>query len=46
MIEAVASMPNPSVADAALEKPAPMDRTNGTVTGPVVTPALSQATLV
>ena len=39
------SMPNPSIADTALPNPRPMARTNGTVTGPVVTPALSHATV-
>ena len=38
-------MPNPSTADTALPTPRPMARTRGTVTGPVVTPALSHATL-
>ena len=38
-------MPKPSTADTALPTPRPMARTRGTVTGPVVTPALSQATL-
>ena len=39
------SIPNPSMADTALPSPSPIASTNGTVTGPVVTPALSQATL-
>jgi hypothetical protein len=39
-------IPNPSCAFLAFEKPMPRDRTNGTVTGPVVTPALSQAMFV
>ena len=39
------SIPNPSIADTALPSPSPIASTNGTVTGPVVTPALSQATL-
>ena len=38
-------MPKPSVADTAFPRPRPIARTSGTVTGPVVTPALSQATL-
>ena len=38
-------MPKPSVAETALPKPSPIANTKGTVTGPVVTPALSQATL-
>ena len=38
-------IPNPSIADTALPSPRPIASTNGTVTGPVVTPALSQATL-
>jgi hypothetical protein len=38
-------MPKPSTAWVALPKPSPMASTRGTVTGPVVTPALSQATL-
>ena len=43
-IEAAAKMPKPSKAPTALPKPKPMASTNGTVTGPVVTPALSQPT--
>ena len=39
-------IPKPSCAFLAFEKPMPSDRTKGTVTGPVVTPALSQAMLV
>lgn len=39
-------IPNPSSAFFAFEKPMPTDRTKGTVTGPVVTPALSQAMFV
>ena len=38
------SIPKPSIAETALPNPNPMARTSGTVTGPVVTPALSQAT--
>ena len=38
-------IPKPSVAETALPKPKPIAKTNGTVTGPVVTPALSHATL-
>ena len=38
------NIPNPSTADTALPKPSPMAKTRGTVTGPVVTPALSQPT--
>ena len=38
------NIPNPSTADTALPKPSPIAKTNGTVTGPVVTPALSQPT--
>ena len=37
-------IPNPSTADTALPKPSPIAKTKGTVTGPVVTPALSQPT--
>jgi hypothetical protein len=37
-------IPNPSIAETALPKPKPIARTRGTVTGPVVTPALSHAT--
>jgi hypothetical protein len=40
------SIPNPSGASTALLNPIPMERTKGTVTGPVVTPAESQATAV
>jgi hypothetical protein len=42
-IEAIDSIPNPSIAPNALPNPRPIARTSGTVTGPVVTPALSQA---
>ena len=38
-------MPKPSTTWVALPKPSPMANTSGTVIGPVVTPALSQATL-
>jgi hypothetical protein len=41
--DAQASMPKPSSAPTAVEKPMPVESTNGTVTGPVVTPAESQA---
>ena len=44
-IDAMARIPNPSTAWVALPKPSPMANTSGTVIGPVVTPALSQATL-
>lgn len=44
--DAHARMPNPSEASTALLQPTPVARTNGTVTGPVVTPALSQAMLM
>ena len=44
--EAHVRMPKPSEAAAAFEKPMPMESTKGTVTGPVVTPAESQAMLV
>ena len=44
-IEAAAKIPKPSSAPTALPKPKPMAKTKGTVTGPVVTPALSQPTL-
>ena len=37
-------MPKPSTAETALPSPNPIAKTNGTVTGPVVTPALSHAT--
>ncbi len=37
------SMPKPSAEPAAMLKPMPMESTKGTVTGPVVTPALSHA---
>src|SRR3972149_1083246 len=43
-MEAMARMPKPSSAPTAPPKPRPMVSTRGTVTGPVVTPALSQAT--
>lgn len=39
----IVRMPKPSVDLTASENPMPMERTNGTVTGPVVTPAESQA---
>ena len=38
-------IPNPSIADTASPKPRPIAKTSGTVTGPVVTPALSHAIL-
>ena len=41
---AMVSMPKPSVELTAWLKPMPMASTKGTVTGPVVTPAESQAT--
>mmetsp|Transcript_13672 Transcript_13672/g.33640 ORF Transcript_13672/g.33640 Transcript_13672/m.33640 type:complete len:219 (-) Transcript_13672:1907-2563(-) len=44
--EAAVRMPKPSAAPVALEKPMPSASTKGTVTGPVVTPALSHAMLV
>ena len=44
-ILAIDKIPKPSVADTAFPKPRPIAKTSGTVTGPVVTPALSQATL-
>src|SRR5262249_2543805 len=44
-IEASARMPKPSIACVALPRPRPIASTSGTVIGPVVTPALSQATL-
>lgn len=40
----IVRMPKPSVELTASENPIPMERTKGTVTGPVVTPAESQAT--
>ncbi|MNP57685.1 hypothetical protein D3C76_1525320 [compost metagenome] len=43
--DAMQRMPKPSTAWVALPSPNPMARTSGTVIGPVVTPALSQATL-
>ncbi|MOA46797.1 hypothetical protein D3C78_1693540 [compost metagenome] len=43
--EAMLRMPKPSTALVALPSPRPMASTSGTVIGPVVTPALSQATL-
>ena len=43
-ILAIDKIPKPSVAETALPKPRPIAKTKGTVTGPVVTPALSQAT--
>lgn len=39
----IVRMPKPSVDFTASENPMPMERTKGTVTGPVVTPAESQA---
>mmetsp|Transcript_45801 Transcript_45801/g.71770 ORF Transcript_45801/g.71770 Transcript_45801/m.71770 type:complete len:99 (+) Transcript_45801:339-635(+) len=42
--EANDKIPKPSVASRALPNPNPNDITRGTVTGPVVTPAESQAT--
>ena len=44
-IEASDKIPKPSTAQTALLKPRPIASTSGTVTGPVVTPALSHATL-
>jgi hypothetical protein len=44
--EAHVRIPNPSWAFFAVEKPMPIESTNGTVTGPVVTPAESHAMLV
>jgi len=44
--DAQARIPKPSSARTALEHPTPMERTNGTVTGPVVTPAESHAMLM
>ena len=38
------NIPKPSIAETALPNPKPIARTSGTVTGPVVTPALSQPT--
>ena len=38
------NMPKPSIADTAFPRPNPIARTRGTVTGPVVTPALSHPT--
>lgn len=43
---ATVNIPKPSVELTAVANPIPMARTNGTVTGPVVTPALSHATAV
>ena len=44
--EAAVKIPKPSSARVAFLKPIPRESTKGTVTGPVVTPALSQAMLV
>jgi hypothetical protein len=44
--EAHVRIPKPSCAFFAFENPMPIESTNGTVTGPVVTPAESQAMLV
>ena len=41
--EAMANIPNPSTTPIWLPIPNPIASTKGTVTGPVVTPALSQA---
>ena len=38
------NIPKPSIADTAFPRPNPIARTRGTVTGPVVTPALSHPT--
>ncbi|MNR01221.1 hypothetical protein D3C85_1170190 [compost metagenome] len=43
--DAMQRIPKPSTALVALPSPRPMASTSGTVIGPVVTPALSQATL-